>query len=116
MNNIQLYIALIVLGWLGSYLVEWWFLSPLALLLGLLINRSKFPPFVPGFLAGFSLWGFMVAYQIGCNFEVPAIVTTATLLNVSPILLLIIISSTGGLLAGLGVSCGYFLKRVVLSS
>jgi hypothetical protein len=116
MNNIQLYIAIVVLGWLGSYLVEWWFLSPVALVLGLMVNKSKASPFVPGFLAGLSLWGFMVAYQIGCQFDAEAMVSTAQLLGISPWILMLLISSTGGLLAGLGASCGYFLKRVVLSS
>lgn len=113
MNNIQLFILLIVLGWLGSYLFDWWILNPVAFILGFWVVKDKTHVIIPALLAGFSLWLFMAMYQIGFDFNNILLLKFSTLFGFNKLILLFIIGLTGGLLAGFGASAGYYLRKII---
>lgn len=113
MNNIQLFILVIVLGWLGSYLFDWWVLNPVAFILGFWVIKDKIHVFVPSLLAGFSLWLFMAAYQIGFDFSNIVLLKSSGLFGLNKFLLLLMIGLIGGLLAGCGASAGYYFRKII---
>ncbi len=116
MNNIQLYIILVALGWLSSYLFDWWVLNPLAFVLGIWVHNQKTHIFYPSMLAGFTLWFLMAAYQVDFDIKNTILLKSSMLFNIPNILLLIIIGVIGGLLAGFGASAGYYFRNLFKKS
>lgn len=106
-----LLILLIITAYLVNLVFPWWGIAITGLVLGFQMKPSSGKAFGIGFVALFLLWSGQALYIHLAN---DGILSTriAEMLGVgSPILVILITGIVGGLVSGLAVLCGSFIKE-----
>lgn len=96
----------VLLGATAHQFLPWYAIVIVAFLLGLLVELGGRRSFVAGFAGGFLLWGVYVVYLNYYNDGLLAGRIGELMGGLSPVLLVFITASLGGLLAGMGALTG----------
>lgn len=115
MNNIQFFIILFVISWLGACILDWWIIVPLAIILGYLTRQSDRHIWIPAFFSGFLLWIMVALFHIEFDYDNSILNRFSELLGMNNALLILVVGLIGGLLSGFSSSTGFYLKKVIKS-
>jgi hypothetical protein len=100
-----------LLSFIGGLYLPWWSIAFIAFLVALLVHQRAFPAFLAGFLALFLLWGGLAWWIDLQNQHILSKRIAAVLpLGGSSMVLVLVTSFIGGLVAGMGAVTGSFLR------
>ena len=111
MKSIYFLLGLIVLGFLLQQFLPWWILAPLAAILAWLLKLTPRQSFLASLVGGVLLWG---GYALYLDNGILSSRLGRMMGDISPIILFLLPSLIGGLIAAMGGVTGS-LGRIVLS-
>ncbi len=115
MKPITTFFILIALSLILSYILPWWFLFVASFTAGLFSSSKQLKNFLIGFVGGLLLWGSYSLY-IYIYSEGKLTSKIAQLLTLpNPLLLVLITSVLGGLIAGISLVIGNLIINTLLA-
>jgi hypothetical protein len=109
-------ILIVALSYLGGLFLDWWSVALAAFLVALVMPLSAAKGFLYGFISVFLLWMALAFFQDVRNDHILANRVSMIFLQMrSPIMIGVISSVIGGLVAGLGGLTGSLLRKALRS-
>ena len=108
----MLFLIILVLSFISSYILPWWVAAPIAFLAALFVGKTSGKAFLSGFGAIFALWTILALMKSIPNDNVLA----SRVIQLFPlphqwILLLLITALIGGMVGGMAALSGVLAKK-----
>lgn len=113
-NTLLATVAIFLLGHLCLLGLAWWWIVPLAALVGFGLSETGLTAFLAGFLGGLALWCGYAFWADTQNGGVLSAKIGQLFLGLSSVQLILVTGVLGGLLAGMGALTGKMARNLLL--
>ncbi|MBS1530203.1 MAG: hypothetical protein JSU01_07845 [Bacteroidetes bacterium] len=107
----MLFLIILILSFICSYFLPWWFVAVIAFFAGLAIGKKPGGAFLAGFLAIFVAWAILALLKSEPNDNILATRVAHLMQLPNWITLLIAASFIGGLVGGMAALSGALIRK-----
>ncbi len=112
-NTLLTALVIFVLGNLCRFGLPWWWIAPIAVLIGWFLARGAWGAFFGGFLGGFLLWSTTAWWSDSANDGLLSAKVGQLFMGVQGWQLLLVTGILGGLLAAFGALTGRWANEML---
>lgn len=107
----MLFLIILVLSFICSYFLPWWFAAVIAFAAALFVGKKPGKAFLSGFLAVFAAWVILALFKSIPNDNILATRVAHLMQLPNWILLLIVTGIIGGLVGGMAALSGTLVRK-----